>query len=256
MYPLANAAYLVMNVPAPPLNLPQGFQVAGLLKADPQSAAHAMSLAPPDQLRIANRVVMESSIFGLVAYNQTDATAIVSIRGTMSIWEWIDDIEVIPGPYLADPAAGHVHMGFQLLYEHICRSTADVLQNNCPGVRRIYVTGHSLGAALAVLCGFDIVQRVKLGVTPELHTFAGPRIAAPDFAASFNSVIKTCERVVNFMDFVPQLPLPPQYEHVGQELLINGGFRPLDPTYAHHLTTYLAGLQKLLPASGMSLPFP
>ena len=49
------------------------------------------------------------------------------------------------------------------------------------------------------------------------------------------------------MDVVPQLPLPPAYEHVGQETLVHGGFKPLDITYAHHLTTYLTGLQKLLP---------
>jgi predicted lipase len=247
MYPAANAAYLVMNVPTPTLQLPQGFQMAGLLKADPQSAAHAMSVAHPDQQRIANTVVAESSIFGLIAYNQAASTAIVAIRGTKTIWDWIDDAEAVPVPYLADPAVGHVHMGFQLVYEHICRSVADVLQNDCKGVQRIFVTGHSLGGAVAVLCGFDIVQRMKLGITPELHIFAGPRVAAPDFAASFQSVVKTCERVVNFMDVVPQLPLPPRYEHIGQELLVYGGFKPLDVSYAHQLTTYLAGLQKLVP---------
>jgi hypothetical protein len=46
---------------------------------------------------------------------------------------------------------------------------------------------------------------------------------------------------------VPQVPLPPLYKHVGHEVLVYGGFKPLDVRYAHHLTTYLAGLQKLLP---------
>jgi len=49
------------------------------------------------------------------------------------------------------------------------------------------------------------------------------------------------------MDVVPQVPLPPLYEHVGEAININGGFRPLDPAYAHALTTYLAGLHKLKP---------
>jgi hypothetical protein len=50
------------------------------------------------------------------------------------------------------------------------------------------------------------------------------------------------------MDAVPQVPVPPLYQHVGtatEEVLVHGGFKPLDITYAHHLTTYLAGLQKL-----------
>jgi hypothetical protein len=62
---------------------------------------------------------------------------------------------------------------------------------------------------------------------------------------------------------VPAPPLPAGYtlvgaiqadprqavaaKHVGQEVLVHGGFKPLDVRYAHHLTTYLAGLQKLLP---------
>jgi len=51
------------------------------------------------------------------------------------------------------------------------------------------------------------------------------------------------------MDVVPQVPLPPLYEHVGEAININGGFRPLDPAYAHALTTYLAGLHKLKPSA-------
>jgi hypothetical protein len=53
--------------------------------------------------------------------------------------------------------------------------------------------------------------------------------------------------VVNFMDVVPQVPLPPLYKHAGEEVLVYGGFKPLEVAYAHRLTTYLAGLQKLLP---------
>ncbi|MBV8553786.1 MAG: lipase family protein [Acidobacteriaceae bacterium] len=255
IYPAATAAYLVMNVPTPPLSLPSGFQMVGLLKADPQSAAHAMALAHPDQQRIANVVVAESSIFGLVLYNQAASTALIAIRGTKTVWDWIEDMDAVPVSYLADSSAGQVHMGFQLVYEHICRSATDLLENGCKGAQRILVTGHSLGAAVAVLCGFDIVHRMKLGVIPELHTFAGPRVAAPDFANNFKAAIKTCERVVNFMDVVPQVPVPPLYEQVGQEVAVKGGFKPLDVTYAHHLTTYLSGLQKLIqPAPGPAAP--
>jgi triacylglycerol lipase len=136
-------------------------------------------------------------------------------------------------------------MGFQLVYEHIRVSIADLLTANCQGAETIWVTGHSLGGALAVLGAFDIFKNVKLSPVPQLYTFAGPRTGAPDFAASFAAAIPACNRVVNFMDVVPQVPLPPTYEHVGQETLVHGGFRPLDVTYAHHLTTYLAGIQKL-----------
>lgn len=245
MYPLANAAYLVMNSPTPPLALPAGFAVSGLIQANAAHAAAAMATADPDHQRLANLMVSESSIFGLVAWDNTAKTAIVAIRGTQTIWEWIADIDAVPIPYIPDPGAGLAHMGFQLVYEHVRINLGNLLRANCQGAQTIWVTGHSLGGALAVLCAYDLFKNVKLGPVPQLYTFAGPRAGAPDFAATFGKAIATCNRVVNFMDVVPQVPLPPAYEHVGVETLVHGGFRPLDVTYAHHLTTYLAGMQKL-----------
>ena len=262
MYPAANAAYSIMSVPSPPLALPPGFALVGPISADPLRAAPAMAIAAPSQQHIANAMVAESSIFGLVAWNAVDKTAIVAIRGTKTIWEWIADVDAVPVPYLPDLGAGLVHMGFQVVYEHIRSSIQGLLKTGCAGALRILVTGHSLGGAVAVLCGYDIAKNFGLGVAPELYTFAGPRAGAPDFTASFSKLIPKCTRVVNFMDVVPQVPLPPAYEHVGIELLVHGGFRPLDVTYAHHLTTYLNGLQKLPasvgvpPLSPPSIPVP
>jgi hypothetical protein len=245
IYPAASSAYTIMNVPTPPLSLPPGYELVDAINADPKRAAPAMLAAAPAQQHIANTMLSESSIFGLVAWNANENTAMVAIRGTKTIWEWIADIDAAPVPYIPCPEAGLVHMGFQLVYEHIRGSVTTILKSKCAGAKRILVTGHSLGAAVAVLCGFDIAKNMKLGPTPELNTFAGPRAGAPDFSASFNALIPECTRVVNFMDVVPQVPLPPLYEHVGTELLVHGGFRPLDVTYAHHLTTYLNGLQEL-----------
>jgi triacylglycerol lipase len=112
-------------------------------------------------------------------------------------------------------------------------------------VRRILVTGHSLGAAVAILSGFELAKTT--GIATELYTLAGPRTGAPDFADAYRGVVPICYRVVNFMDVVPQVPLPPLYKHTGEEVLVHGGFKPLEVAYAHRLTTYLAGLQKLLP---------
>jgi len=245
MYPAASAAYLTMSVPIPPLNLPAGFVSAGTISANPQDAAAAMKTATADQQRLANKVVTESSIFGLVAWNSAEKTAIIAIRGTETWQEWLADIDAAPMPYLPDPPAGDAHMGFQLVYEHIRKSIVSLLTAQCPGVETLWITGHSLGAALAILAAYEIMATMRTVPVPQLYTFAGPRTCAPNLAANFNANIPSCSRIVNFMDVVPQVPLPPLYEHVGQETLVHGGFRPLDITYAHHLTTYLTGLQKL-----------
>lgn len=246
MYPAASAAYDVMTNPAPVL--PAGFQLVGKIEAHPEQAQAAMAAADAKQQNIANTVVKESSIFGLVAWNAASRIAMVAFRGTETIWNWIDDVDAVPVPYLAVPDSGLVHMGFQLVYEHIRKSVAQLLAG-CAGVQQIWVTGHSLGGALAILGGFELAKSITPGIVPLMYTFAGPRTGAPDFVAKFDAAIPVCNRIVNFMDIVPQVPLPPLYDHVGQQTVVHGGHKLLDITYAHHLTTYLAGLQKLLPAS-------
>ncbi|HML16847.1 MAG TPA: lipase family protein [Bryobacteraceae bacterium] len=246
MYPAATAAYTIMTAPAPAL--PVGFQLKGAIEARPQDAQAAMTAADPKQQRIANSALQESNIFGLVAWNASNRTALVAFRGTQTIWDWIDDIDAVPVPYLAVAGSGLVHMGFQLVYEHIRGSMAQLLAG-CAGAQNVLVTGHSLGGALAILGGFQIARSLTPGIVPLLYTFAGPRTGAPDFAGKFNAAIPVTNRIVNFMDVVPQVPLPPAYEHVGQETEVHGGFKPLDIAYAHDLTTYLTGLQKLLPVS-------
>lgn len=245
IWPAVNAAYTIMSDPNPPL--PPGYALAGAILADTQGAAAATAAARavPSQLRMANDMVAESNIFGFVAWNNADKTALVAIRGTKTIWEWIADVDAVPVAYTPVDGAGLVHMGFQLVYEHIRRSVGRLL-GQCAGVKRVLVAGHSLGGAVAVLSAPDIAKNVTPGLIPELHTLAGPRAGAPDFAYFFDQLIPVCFRIVNFMDFVPQVPVPPLYEHVGTEELVHGGFKPLDVGYAHNLSTYLNGLNGLI----------
>lgn len=246
IYPAANSAYSIMTVPAPPL--PEGYALVGAIKADPKQAAAVMAQTDPGQHRMVSGMLGESNVFGLVAWNDAAKTALIAFRGTQTIWDWVSDLDAVPVDYVPVAGSGHVHMGFQLVYEHVRQSARQLLAAGCTGAQRVLVTGHSLGGAVAILSGFELAKTGS--VIPELYTLAGPRTGAPDFAGKFNMSIPVCYRVVNFMDVVPQVPLPPVYEHVGQEVLVHGGFRPVDPTYAHHLTTYLAGLQKLTGRAG------
>lgn len=248
VYPAANSAYQIMNVPVPVM--PAGYVLVAPILADPQAALPAMLAADPEDHQIVNRMLLESNIFGLVAWNQALGAALVAFRGAQTVTDWIDAVETVPVPYLAVPGAGLVHMGFQLVYEHVRHNVAQLLINACAGVKQILVTGHSLGGAVAILNCFDIATNITPGIVPVLYSLASPRVGAPGFAANFDRLIPVCNRIVNFMDVVPQVPFPPAYEHVGHETLVHGGFKPLDVAYAHLLTTYLAGLQKLRPAPG------
>ena len=249
MMPAALSAYAVMNFPTPPLVLPPGYAMVSMITADSTKAAPAMAQATPDAQRLAHETVVESSNFGLIAWNTAETTALVAIRGTATIKDWLDDIDAPLVPDRSVPSAGLVHMGFQLVYEHIRDSILNGLAANCMTATRLYVTGHSLGGAMAVLCGMDLLSNSPVKLTPELHTFAGPRTGDPGFADKVTAALPVLNRVVNFMDVVPQVPVPPIYKHAGKEISVHGGFRPLDIAYAHHLATYLAGLKKLVPAA-------
>jgi predicted lipase len=154
-----------------------------------------------------------------------------------------------------------VHSGFLAVYDSVEVSLKTALAASGARIKTL-ITGHSLGAALAVLCAPDLATNAPSGVPPEVHTFAGPRVGAPDcpdagictFARRFNEMIPTCLRIVNHWDIVPNLPpATTLYEHVGSAISLDGGFT-LDLGHAHSLAgSYEPALERL--AQQPSVPF-
>jgi triacylglycerol lipase len=64
----------------------------------------------------------------------------------------------------------------------------------------LYITGHSLGGALATLCALSMKDR-----KPSVVTFSSPRVGDIQFSANFNKLIPDCVRVFNTEDIVPQV---------------------------------------------------
>ncbi|MGK7936357.1 MAG: hypothetical protein AB4206_11275 [Xenococcaceae cyanobacterium] len=53
-----------------------------------------------------------------------------------------------------------------------------------------YITGHSLGAAVATLVAMEIAQQVpQLKDQIQLYTFAGPRVGSPKFVQAHSQLI-------------------------------------------------------------------
>ncbi len=234
-YPAANAAYGCQD----PLHLipGNGFVFAKQIIVDPQKAAQV----PPQHLPMLASMLKLSPIFGFVA-SRPGAT-LVSIRGTESPGEWLCDFEAAPAS--CKIGTGTVHEGFQKVYEVIQNSAIESVRSVLKTGDKLLVTGHSLGAALAILFANDAVS-----ITQNLQvcTFAGPRTGLDDFVTSYNQRIPDTLRVVNRWDIVPNVPVPAPplclYEHVGSLLAIDGGFT-LDLGHAHSLPlSYLPGLKK------------
>ena len=162
----------------------------------------------------------------------------------------VAELHIVTTAYRPVPNFGDVHMGWMALYDTIRDSLASNLAAACAGCDQLVLTGHSLGAALAVLAAPDIVKNMPPKLEPKLTTFGGPRAGLHDFAVAFNTTIESCFRVVNQFDVVPHLPLPfPRlpYEHVGVQIAVDSG-GPTDQAYRHSLAAYRSGLDNLIAA--------
>ncbi len=77
--------------------------------------------------------------------------------------------------------------------------------------QRIFITGHSLGGALATLATSHIIKLIsdnKISAKlPILYTFASPRVGDSVFASNF-SKLEECYRIANSEDIVPNIPIP------------------------------------------------
>ena len=92
----------------------------------------------------------------------------------------------------------------------------------------IYVTGHSLGGALAILSSFDIAVHTQRPVT--VFTFGQPRVGKGKFREVYDSLVPDSYRVVVDRDPIPRVPgMLLNYEHVGKLLQLNPDGTQLAP---------------------------
>ena len=92
----------------------------------------------------------------------------------------------------------------------------------------IYVTGHSLGGALAILSSFDIVVHTQRPVT--VFTFGQPRVGKGKFREVYDSLVPDSYRVGVDRDPIPRVPgMLLNYEHVGKLLQLNPDGTQLAP---------------------------
>lgn len=178
----------------------------------------------------------------------------ISWRGTSTIEELGEDVKFsqVTCSYLHRSVK--VELGFNQLYTVGSSESSpqavilNYLKNNqVKGT--VYVTGHSLGAAIAVLNTLDVAINTS-HKKPVLYTFAGPRVGDPSYASLFNRTIFDSWRVVNSNDEVPKLPLKwifgERYKHVNEEFDITlGNDFPWEWGKNHSLTNYIKQLKTL-----------
>lgn len=180
--------------------------------------------------------------FGFIAQRPLeDGTPGIFIvfRGTRDEPEWVSNFQYAQVPFLNQvidrPKLGVVSRGFNKIYTrphpdevkqmHEQFSDDQVFEGSvrdgifetlktCPVNAQLYLTGHSLGAALATLATLDICQHTDFS-SPILYTFASPRVGDPNFASLLQNL--SCFRITNSEDIVPTVP-PPSGRLIGEEM--------------------------------------
>jgi triacylglycerol lipase len=169
-------------------------------------------------------------VFFGFALESTDGSGngILALRGTRNLFEWLLDASFIqvpvPALWFADGkiAVANAHFGFLLLYAFLVKQITAVAAQ-FTNLRTCYVTGHSLGGALAVLAALTLGVTVfplqgKTGKV-QLYNYGAPRVGDANFTAVYDYFIPYSYRVVNLSDLVTTIPPQKifnyQYAHIG-----------------------------------------
>lgn len=142
---------------------------------------------------------------GIVA--RRDNVLIVAFRGTEPInaVDWLSDVSYHQRP-LSSGVPGLVHGGFARALGEVLQPMLAALEELDRGKPRLFLTGHSLGGALAVLAAAVLAFERSHDVTA-VYTYGQPRVGDPDFSTAFNQKLEALTfRYVNDFDIVPHVP--------------------------------------------------
>jgi pimeloyl-ACP methyl ester carboxylesterase len=155
---------------------------------------------------------------------------IVAFRGTLppswqsqaSVLDWLQDLLCEPESRPGLP--GEVHTGFYDATSAIVAAIAgEVLRLNPTGSKKVYVTGHSLGGAMASI-GAWIMQAQPYDISiARVVTFASPKPGDGAFQAAYQKVFTNHVRYENYDDLVPLLPPADDFIKLVAEIPVIGG---------------------------------
>ena len=143
---------------------------------------------PPTYINVdgAQAYVMSDKDDVLIACRGTEPTALNDVKADLNLFR------------TEHPAGGKVHQGFYGEYEKVIADIKTALvKHNKKGNKKVWICGHSLGGAMAVLVAVDLKP------TGGLYTFGQPRVGNAQFLKNIDFEYK---RYVNNNDVVPSVP--------------------------------------------------
>lgn len=142
--------------------------------------------------------------------------AYIAFRGTMETQEWMQNFtyqqKSFPfGNKMKQQNAlflnnskksPNIHSGFLNIYNNFRNNLIERIKKINP--TQILIGGHSLGGAIATICGLDLKI---LGYKPIVYNFASPRVGDDNFCYLVDKLNLPLYRIVNTCDIAPAFPM-------------------------------------------------
>ena len=176
-----------------------------------------------DTITLARREAGEGARGGSAEGEGPDDSVILAFRGTADVKNWLTDLDArkLEWPVACRAGASEpmrVHMGFLDAWLSIREAVLESIDHMLV-TRRIFITGHSLGGALAMLAATELHLHFGAEAIAGVYTFGQPRVGGRAFAQLYNSWLRDRTwRVVHREDLVPHVPyVLGAFHHAGHE---------------------------------------
>ncbi len=118
---------------------------------------------------------------------------------------------------------GGVHSGFKKHFDDLEKEfrIGSILSALLSGKRKLFIGGHSLGAALAIYAGYYYSEKVPVTSYEEyqIYTFGAPKVGDQVFKDKLD--IARIYRVVHKNDLICRMPPFKRFHHIGELYYIN-----------------------------------
>jgi Lipase (class 3) len=142
----------------------------------------------------------------------TDKAVVVAFRGTKELMDWFSNLNVLG----TTTNYGTVHRGFHQAFTIVRDRLRDLVDPLIAG-RKLLLTGHSLGGALATIAAAEWRNSYPIA---SVYTYGQPCVGGSAFQALMNDEFAgRFFRFVNADDIVPRVP--PGYKHIGRRIKFN-----------------------------------
>ena len=183
----------------------------------------------------------------------SDRSNIIAFRGTQTQIEWLRNLQATQQEYIdrtTGKSLGKVHQGYLRIVRHKLGSSLLTAVRQLNPTIPCYITGHSLGGAIATLAALEIAIDIpQIREQLQLYTYGSPRIGDRNFAQAHSKLIPNSYRIVNLSDSVPLVPpikienyyTTANYAHVGQKWFFSTQFG--DILLNHVVDTYRMAIE-------------